>query len=151
MTQTHPGSALLRGKLLDLKLVVPLDLKRADNLVALDVLDLRHHADLVEGASGELAGVALDVSVVDMCETRERVRLGVGGVDILEEVHVVGHECRGHAVLEHDDVRVVDGPVRVLVDMEGREGHARDIAGRAVRRREGLGRRQRDGEEGDNE
>ena len=151
MTRTHPRSALLRGMLLDLELVIPLDLEGTNDLIVLDVLDLRHHADLVKGAGGELARVALDVPVIDVREASERVALGVGGVDGLEEVHVVRQEGGGDAILEHDDVRVVDGPVRVLLDMEGCKRHARYVAGGAIGRREGLGRRQRDGEQGHNE
>ena len=137
--------------LLHLELVVPLDLERAHNLVVLDVLDLGHQADLVDGAGAELARVALDVPVVDVREASERVALGVGGVHGLEEVHVVRQEGGGDAILEHDDVRVVDGAVGVLVRDQRREGHACDPAVGAGVSRERRGRRQRDGQERDTE
>jgi hypothetical protein len=77
----------------------------ADNLVVLDVLDLGHGADGVDGGGRELARVAAEVAVVDVAEAGG----GVGGeragrVRGGEEVHVV-RDARGVRLgLEDDDV-----------------------------------------------
>jgi hypothetical protein len=121
----------------------------ADNLVVLDVLDLGHRADGVDGGGRELARVAADVAVVDVAEAGG----GVGGERAArvrggEEVHVV-RDARGVRLgLEDDDVRVVEGPVRVLGRDERGERPAAVRRGRAI----GEGReRARRGEGGEAE
>ena len=142
MTRTHPRSALLRGMLRGLKVGVPLDLERADDLVVLDVVDLGHHPDVVDDVLAELARVALDMAVVDVGEAGERVRERVRGVNVLEEVHMVRHEGGRDTVLEHDDIRVVNGPMGVLLHMKRGDGHPLGAARRVMVGGERSGRRQ---------
>ena len=147
MTRTHPGSALLRGVLGGVEVGVSLDLERTDDLVRLNVLHLGHHADVLDDIPAELACVPLDVSVVDVGEPRKRVRGRVSRVHVLDEVHVVRHEGRRDAVLEHDDVRVVDGPMGMLLHMKRGDSHARSAPGGVMVGGERGGRRQRDGQD----
>jgi hypothetical protein len=118
---THPGRRTL-------------NILRADNLVVLDEVDLRHGADGVDGGRRELASIAADVAVVHLTEAGRVV--GTEGALLVrsgEEVHVV-RDVRGMGVgLEHDDVRVVERPVRVLGHNERGKRPAAVAVGRAIR------------------
>lgn len=141
---THPWCLGLRGVLLHLNAG---DLEGTDDLVLLHVLDLGQLPELVDGRVAELAGVALHVRVIDVGDAPKEVPERVARVHVLQEVHVVLHERGCEPVLEHDDVRVVDGPVRVLLGDEGCEREACTLARDLMVGRERGGRCQRDGEE----
>lgn len=141
---THPWCLGLRGVLLHLDAG---DLEGADDLVLLHVLDLGQLPELVDGRVAELAGVALHVRVVDVGDAPEEVPERVARVHVLQEVHVVLHERGCEPVLQHDDVRVVDGPVRVLLGDEGCEREACTLARGLMVGRERRGRCQRDSEQ----
>ena len=147
VTRTHPRSALLRSVLRGVEVGVPLDLKRTDNLVRLNVVDLGHHADVVDDVPAELACVPLDVPVVDVGEPRERVCGRVSRVHVLDKVHVVRHKRGRNTVLEHDDIRVVYGPMGVLLHMKRGDGHPLEAARRVMVGGERGGRRQRHSQE----
>lgn len=94
----------------------------------------------MNGIAAELASVPLDVSVVDMPKTNievahERMLL----LNALEEVQVVRHERRGDILLEHDDIGVVDGPVRVVLRDERRIGEGVTARGLVRNGRERTG------------
>jgi hypothetical protein len=105
--------------------------------VVLNVLNLGHGADGLDGRRGELAGVAADVAVVDLAEAggevRAEERLVVCGG---EEVHVVLDVQRLRLGLEDDDVRVVEAPVRVVPADQGRQRPRAPGTGSIVRGRE---------------
>lgn len=141
---THPWRLGLGRVLLNLD---PRDLEGTDDLVLLHVLDLGQLPELVDGRVAELACVALHVRVIDVGDAPEEVPERVARVHVLQKVHVVLHQGGCEPVLEHDDVRVVDRPVRVLLGDEGCEREAGTLARGLMVGREGRRRRQRDSEQ----
>jgi hypothetical protein len=111
---TYPGSSgLLRHTL------------GADDLVALNVVDLRQGPQLLNDALGEAPGVTVN-ALVDPLNTRELfTNEGVAGVQSLEEVEVVDFQLFRNIVLKHNDVRVVQAAMGVLAGNEWGQGQGR--------------------------
>lgn len=83
-----------------------LNIQGPHRLVLLDVINLRLAPDLRYRALGELACVTLEGAVVDVLEPTSLSEEGI----LLVEGGVVGKDVVGsHAILEHNDVRVLDG------------------------------------------
>jgi hypothetical protein len=100
---TYPRSAVLSA-----------DICCPHNLVTLNKINLWHGAELFEGGLGEDTSVTLDVAVIDMAQAGTIMKERVSLLDGLQKVHVVLHKRRREAVLEHDDVRVVDSAMGVF-------------------------------------
>ena len=94
--------------------------------VLFDVRDFRHLPDPLNDGVGETAGVALEVTVVDLADANRAIdEEGVFIVSGLEEVEMVVQDGGVEVVLQHDDVRVVEDFIRVL-RLEGMEGGERE-------------------------
>lgn len=83
-------------------------------LISLNEVDLRHPSQLFNGRWREFASVAMHTitNSIRMPDSRHRVLRLLRG---LQEVEMVVHQRRRYSLLEHDNVGVVDAPVRVLV------------------------------------
>ena len=91
----------------------------ADNLVPLNVCNLRPRPELVKYTFCEATSVPVDVTIIDLLDAGDVPNERVGLVETLEEVQVAKLDIRVDIVLEHDDVRIVDGTMGVLADKEG--------------------------------
>ncbi len=91
------------------------------NLVLLDVCDLWHAANLLHNLLREAPGIARDMAVVDLLDTRHVVHERVRAVRGLQEAHVGLHDGAREVVLENDDIRVVDAAMGVLNSDQGRQ------------------------------
>ncbi|KAJ2977906.1 hypothetical protein NUW54_g11360 [Trametes sanguinea] len=83
-----------------------------------------------------------------MGETVEQMRKRVAGVKRLDKVHMILHECRLDAILEHHDVGVVNGAMGMLLGDERCQRETRTLTCGLIVGREWGGRHQRDGEQG---
>jgi hypothetical protein len=92
-----------------------LQLSGTHNLILLYVGDFGHGPKLVDNITIEATGIAVEVAVIDLLDSSKVVNKWVFCMGVLKEVHMVGNEMNWYFLLEDDDVRVVDGSVRVVL------------------------------------
>jgi len=92
-----------------------------DDLVALNIVHFGHFANPLKNSVREFTSVALDMTIEHVTDPAITVQVGVLGMRCLDEVVVVIKSRQRHVLLEHDDIRVVDGSVRsfILYRVEG--------------------------------
>ena len=80
-----------------------------------DVDDFWHHPGTLNDGVGEMAGVTLEVTVVDLADTNGTLKFFVSD---LEKDSMVAQGGVVEVVLQHDDVQLVEDCIRVL-SLEG--------------------------------